>query len=80
MDRILGGQTLDVVIDDGLHSTDSIITTWRSVAPHLSPRFVYFVEDYEGLLDVCGTEFTRCDCRTFGMMTVISSGVPIAKT
>ena len=31
--KILGGQTLDVVIDDGLRSAESIIATWRSVAP-----------------------------------------------
>ena len=31
LQQILKGSTLDVVIDDGLHSTESIITTWRSV-------------------------------------------------
>lgn len=78
--HVLCGQTLDVVIDDGLHSTASIVTTWRSVAPHLSSRFAYFIEDYHGLLDACGAEFARYDCRAFGMMTVISAGVPHAKS
>jgi hypothetical protein len=72
--EILGGQTLDVVIDDGLHSTESIITTWRSVAPHLSRRFVYFIEDYHGLLDQCPGEFAQFDRHSFGMLTVVSSG------
>jgi 8-demethyl-8-alpha-L-rhamnosyltetracenomycin-C 2'-O-methyltransferase len=73
--EVLGGQTLDVVIDDGLHSAESIVTTWRSVAPHLSRRFVYFIEDYDGLLDQCSGEFSQFDCRAFGMLTVVSSGV-----
>ena len=37
----------------GTPGTESIITTWRSVEPFLSPRFVYLIEDYAGLLDVC---------------------------
>lgn len=73
--EVLGGQTLDVVIDDGLHSTESIVTTWRSVAPHLSRRFVYFIEDYDGLLDQCSGEFAQFDCCAFGKMTVISRGI-----
>lgn len=74
--KIVRGQTLDIVVDDGLHSTESIVTTWRSVKPHLSGRFVYFIEDHEGLLDACGAEFAEYDCSAFGLMTVISRGVP----
>jgi hypothetical protein len=72
---VLRGDTLDIVIDDGLHTLDAILTTWRSVRPHLSPRFVYFVEDYHGLLDHCGNEFSGLDCTSSGMLTVISTGV-----
>ena len=78
--NILGGRSLDVVIDDGLHSLDSILTTWRSVRPHLSRRFVYFIEDYPGLLERCGSEFAGFDCHAEGMMTVISAGViPVSR-
>jgi hypothetical protein len=73
---ILKGETLDIVIDDGLHSIESIVTTWRAVRPHLSPRFVYFVEDFPALLEQCGEEFSGFDSRAFGMMTVVSSGLP----
>ena len=75
--KVLSGRSLDVVIDDGLHSIDSIVTTWRSVAPHLSSRFVYFIEDYGNLLDVCAGEFAGFDCYAEGMLTVISSGVSV---
>ena len=66
------------MIDDGLHSTESIITTWRSVEPFLSPRFVYLIEDYAGLLDVCGKELASYDRRAFGMLTVVSRGLSVS--
>ncbi len=73
---ILGDDMLDIVIDDGLHSIDSIMTTWRSAKPFLSPRFVYIIEDYAGLLEVVGSEFEGYDYRAFGILTVISSRIP----
>lgn len=76
--EILDGRTLDIVIDDGLHSIEAIVMTWRSVRPHLSRQFVYFVEDYEGLADSCRSEFAPYDCWSIGMMTVISAGGPRA--
>ncbi len=72
---ILAGKTLDIVIDDGLHSLDAIVRTWWSVRPHLSQCFVYFIEDHDGLLDQCRAEFSGFDCRSSGMMTVICAGV-----
>jgi len=75
--EILGGQKLDIVIDDGLHSCESIIKTWRAIVPHLSPRFVFFVEDHARLPEKCASEFEGYDCRSFGLMTVISAGLQV---
>lgn len=77
--KILNGQKLDVVIDDGLHSIEAIVTTWRSVKPHLSNRFVYFIEDVEGLLAHCGAEFLEFECFSHGMLTVICAGDSTSK-
>ena len=77
LQRILKGRMLDVVIDDGLHSIDSIITTRRSVEPFLSSRCVYLIEDYAGLLDACGKEFASYDCRAIGMLTIVSRGLSV---
>lgn len=71
----LKGAKLDIVIDDGLHSKEAIIAQWRAVQPHLASCFVYFIEDYEGLLDVCGDEFASFDAYTCGLMTVVSRGM-----
>jgi hypothetical protein len=75
LSQILHGQTLDIVIDDGLHSVEAIVHTWRSVKPHLSSRFVYFIEDYGGLLDQCDSEFEGFDRRPYGQMTVVSTNI-----
>ena len=74
---VLEGRTLDIVIDDGFHSRETILATWRSVKLHLSSRFVYLIEDYAGLLDECPTEFQGYDAYSSGLMTVISAGVPV---
>lgn len=80
LSKLLNGQRLDVVIDDGLHSIDAIVTTWRAVAPYLSSRSVYFIEDYPDLLAACGDEFSGFDCRSFGLMTVVSRGLAVRES
>ena len=44
---ILNGATIDVFIDDGFHSMETILTTILSVLPHLAKEFVCFIEDNE---------------------------------
>jgi hypothetical protein len=45
LQTVLCDSKLDVVIDDGLHFIEAIVTTWRSVQPFLAAKFVYFIED-----------------------------------
>jgi hypothetical protein len=75
--ELLGSKTFDVVIDDGLHTTESIVKTWRSVRPYLAKRCVFFIEDYAGLLDECGREFDGYETHSIGMMTVVSRGITV---
>src|SRR5262249_3317322 len=77
LEHLLDGKKLDVVIDDGLHSTESIITTWHSAAPFLAPCFVYFIEAYEDLPKVCGSTFSSHDCRTVGFLSLVSRGLAV---
>ena len=42
---ILSGSSLDIVIDDGCHTSTAILKTIQSIKPHLSDNFVYFIED-----------------------------------
>jgi len=43
--RILQGRRIDVAIDDGCHADPAILSTLKSVIPHLAENFVYFIED-----------------------------------
>jgi glycosyltransferase involved in cell wall biosynthesis/SAM-dependent methyltransferase len=43
--RLLGGQTFDVVIDDGSHRSPDVIATFESCFSRLNPGGLYFVED-----------------------------------
>ena len=69
------------MIDDGLHSTrvDHHDMAFGRAVP-LPTRFVYLIEDYAGLLDVCGKEFASYDCCAFGMLTVVSRGLSMSET
>jgi len=42
---VLGGTKVDVAIDDGCHSSESIRITFDALIPHMADSFVYFVED-----------------------------------
>ena len=43
--KVLDGDKIDICIDDGFHSNESILMTIQSVAPYLSEKFIYIVED-----------------------------------
>ncbi len=45
LEKILKGDKIDIVIDDGFHSDESILNTMKSILPHLSKNFIYFIED-----------------------------------
>ena len=57
LEEILGGDTIDIFTDDGNHSDEAIMTTLKSVAPHLSEEFVYFVEDNWDVHKLIETEY-----------------------
>jgi hypothetical protein len=42
---LLAGAKIDVLIDDGPHADEAILTTLRSAIPHLAESCVYFIED-----------------------------------
>jgi len=43
--KIFSEQSIDICIDDGLHSDEAVLNTFASLNPFLSDQFVYFVED-----------------------------------
>lgn len=69
--RILGEDKADVVIDDGFHSEESIMTTLRNLRPFLSNDSVYFVEDNDSVLGGIKTELPDALVEGSGELTVI---------
>ena len=45
LQKLLGGRTVDVCIDDGIHTNEAILNTLKCMTPYLSEEFVYFIED-----------------------------------
>ena len=39
--------TIDILIDDGLHKTESVENTAKAFLPYMSKNSVYFIEDYK---------------------------------
>ena len=45
LDKVLGSAKVEMVIDDGCHSIESIRLTFEALAPRMSPNSIYFIED-----------------------------------
>lgn len=45
LSTLLGTNRVQIVIDDGCHSIESIENTFTAFLPFLAPRFTYFIED-----------------------------------
>jgi hypothetical protein len=52
LQNVLGGSKVDIAIDDGCHSMESIEITFAAMLPHMSNPFVYFIEDNFDTFDV----------------------------
>lgn len=45
LQSVLGNCKIDIAIDDGCHSIESIEITLKAMLPHMANAFVYFIED-----------------------------------
>jgi hypothetical protein len=63
LSSIFSSQKIDIFIDDGFHSDESIINTFHSVHPYLSSRFVYFVEDNDTFRSSFIDQYRNADYR-----------------
>lgn len=73
--EILRGYTADIVVDDGLHSVETILGTLRNMLPFMSERFLYFVEDHRTVHREIVAAHPELNVENFGEMTVISRGL-----
>jgi hypothetical protein len=69
--NLLRGDTVDICIDDGCHSVESILCTLRSMVPHLSERFVYLIEDNSEVHDMIRAAYPNFQVDHAGELTVV---------
>ncbi|MFZ2038563.1 MAG: hypothetical protein WAV11_01320 [Minisyncoccia bacterium] len=69
----LNNKKIDVMIDDGFHSTESILQTIKSVIPHLNNNFVYFIEDNDKVHNEIRCMYPDFKVVNDGELTIISN-------
>lgn len=70
---IVGNNKIDIIIDDGFHSVESILTTINSVKGHLSDFFVYFIEDNSEVSGFISDMYSSFNVDSFGELTILTS-------
>ena len=71
LESIMRGDKIDVFIDDGFHSEESILTTLRCVRPFLADEFAYIVEDNDEIAPTIREECPSLDVHSHGQLTII---------
>ncbi len=74
LETILKGDRIDVCIDDGFHSVESIMTTMQCVVPHLADRFIYIIEDNVTVHRDIRAAYPQFTMDHKGPLTVVSNG------
>ena len=69
--ELLRGVRIDVAIDDGCHSDQAILSTMRSIAPHLNEEFSYFIEDNRTAIATIRAVSPEYSVETKGELTVL---------
>jgi hypothetical protein len=71
-DKILNGRKVDIYIDDGFHTDETILNTFKAIRPHLQRRCVCFIEDNQTV----ATTLLRLDgsfnVESRGLLTILS--------
>lgn len=65
------GTDINVCIDDGHHSHEAILSTFRSMRPNLARGFVYFIEDNDSVADVIQSHYSDLVVHRYGALTVL---------
>jgi hypothetical protein len=68
--NILGHKKVDIAIDDGCHSIESIEITLRAMVPHMANDFVYFIEDNFDSYDELAHRYKKWRWSQRGEMTI----------
>ena len=70
--KLLNHRKIDVMIDDGFHSDETILNTFHATKPFLSDNFTYFIEDSESAYKVLYKLHSDFKFKKYGVLTVVS--------
>lgn len=69
---ILKGDRIDICIDDGFHSNESILNTMKSVMPYLAEEALYFIEDNKDVHKAIRSLYPELLVDSKGELTIVS--------
>lgn len=69
---VLKGDKIDICMDDGMHSDESILSTMKSVLPYLADNFIYFVEDNPNVHKEIRSTYPDLAIDSQGELTIVS--------
>ncbi len=72
LESILQGDSIDIFIDDGFHSVESILCTMKSAKKHLADQFVYVVEDNKDVHKHIRETYPEFSVESHGELTIVS--------
>lgn len=64
---------LDIVIDDGFHSDETILNSFCELRPYLSKNFIYFIEDNPTVYVFLKNKYTNFSIHKDHLMTVLTN-------
>lgn len=70
--EILAGQKIDIMIDDGFHSEETILNTFEAASPYLSDDFLYFIEDNSTVVGTLRAKFPAAHFASHKSLTVVT--------
>lgn len=69
--NILKGDRIDICVDDGYHSEESIMQSLKDCSPHMAQDFVYFVEDNAYVHEKIRKDYPEFEVESSGRLAVL---------
>ena len=72
VNALLGKSRIDICIDDGVHTPETIMNTLNTLLPNMAEEFVYFVEDNPDVHSTIRNNYHGLLVENFGELTIIT--------
>ena len=79
IEKLLEGRKVDICIDDGYHSNETIMNTFEDMVPFLATDFVYFIEDNDRVHTELRQAWPNLRIESAGNLTIVTRDTPSAQ-